>query len=855
MITFYELRVAYIAVGVILLFFAQHIRQLVINKGQSLKKVIMPFVQLGLVLITPFILNFYWIYASYASKTTYMMPGYNLSGVVNALSYYKLKHCLAVYLPWWPPGSTGIQKIGLGYFLVPVLVFMAIFFLPKNKNTRILTLLAVISIIFTAGSNPPFGKLYIWLFKHFPGFDAFRDPGKFFMLISLAYAPLLGISVDAIASKLKKIRFGRVSKSFKIKHLNIIFLLATFFILISLIWPAMTGKLNGAFTSDRMPEEYKKIEEFIKNQPDSFRTFWRPHVGKYPFYSFKYPFFSAGHTSYTPTQVPTRYFFGAQWGDGNVFSRSDYIAKILGILNVKYCFIPREDNLISWLGRDKDFYLSTYQNKVGLKKIEISENIFTFENKYFVPRIFAVNQSSLVVGSKKFLLDIAGFKDVDISSFAVFFSTEQNFLNRKLLKTANSVVFYDLAASDLVLNSVSEKYRFDLTKYATRADEAILDRWTNISVPPADTFGYLYGAMTQNPNGAIFDQNGFDCELVNPIELKVEKSGIFDVWIRAMKGPDMGSLSIWSLKSKNMSNLRNYILKDKDLKDNNFYFQWIKAEPVFLDKGKNYFGIVNKNGRGMLDQLIVIPQKNVEVLSSEISNVLKSKDIVIFKNCDSSAVNIPIPTNGKYQIIAQIVNENHSGNLDIFVNDILIKSLTLDQKEKSYSEFAEAYFRKGVNRIFLSKQGEGKIKLQKLILYKTDESIDSIEELFGKGERIPVEWKMINPTKFKAKLNTKKPAFLVFSEGFDPRWTLNLESPVRALKTYSMVNSFFINKQGVTDAILEFSPQRYIYKGLWISGIGFVFICSCLFFTGVRSLKKKKIIIRKKQSKTKQKIK
>jgi len=39
-----------------------------------------------------------------------------------------------------------------------------------------------------------------------------------------------------------------------------------------------------------------------------------------------------------------------------------------------------------------------------------------------------------------------------------------------------------------------------------------------------------------------------------------------------------------------------------------------------------------------------------------------------------------------------------------------------------------------------------------------------------------------------------------------------------------MLNSFFINQPGQIDAIIEFTPQRYVYRGLWVSGAGLVLI-------------------------------
>ena len=50
------------------------------------------------------------------------------------------------------------------------------------------------------------------------------------------------------------------------------------------------------------------------------------------------------------------------------------------------------------------------------------------------------------------------------------------------------------------------------------------------------------------------------------------------------------------------------------------------------------------------------------------------------------------------------------------------------------------------------------------------------------------------------------------------------------MSAYSLINSFFIAQPGKIQAVLEFTPQRYIYKGLWVSGVGLTLICFYFLF-------------------------
>ena len=135
----------------------------------------------------------------------------------------------------------------------------------------------------------------------------------------------------------------------------------------------MTPKNGGGFSAHPMPKAYKTIEKFIKAQPDSFRTFWRPHNGDFPYYSQKHPLIRAHYS------LPSTRFFLSDIWNPNAFKNTKDIAKVLGLLNVKYCFLPQEkENL--W-GIDRDFFISTFNNQVGLEKIDIGENIDIFENE------------------------------------------------------------------------------------------------------------------------------------------------------------------------------------------------------------------------------------------------------------------------------------------------------------------------------------------------------------------------------------------------------------------------------------------------------------------------------------------
>jgi len=95
-----------------------------------------------------------------------------------------------------------------------------------------------------------------------------------------------------------------------------------------------------------------------------------------------------------------------------------------------------------------------------------------------------------------------------------------------------------------------------------------------------------------------------------------------------------------------------------------------------------------------------------------------------------------------------------------------------------------------------------------------------------------VSYQEINPTQFRVAVsNLKEPAFLIFSESFDPGWYLGDQ---QAVPVYSLLNGFRIQKDGAY--VLRFKPQDRVYPGLAISALTLIIIFAALIWTRKRIL-------------------
>lgn len=120
-------------------------------------------------------------------------------------------------------------------FLIPISAFSALYLSRKKKIEPYILLfagLALISLIFVAGSHPPFGAFYLLLVQYVPGFIAFRTPFyKFSPALWFSYALLISYTIHFCIS------FISLKKKI-LAHIIYIFLL---FGILAYSYPFFTG--------------------------------------------------------------------------------------------------------------------------------------------------------------------------------------------------------------------------------------------------------------------------------------------------------------------------------------------------------------------------------------------------------------------------------------------------------------------------------------------------------------------------------------------------------------------------------------------------------------------------------------
>ncbi|MFX0210102.1 MAG: hypothetical protein ACFFDT_29240, partial [Candidatus Hodarchaeota archaeon] len=337
----YESRITYITLWILILYF------LFINLSErSFSNFIHSLKIFASFMITTITLQSYWVLAFFFGSGGEVFASRILSKPW--ISYGRLIHAITLRYPWYTIigeiRSFVVPPVNPIFLLIPIIAFSAILLRKKDKNAIFFLILALIGIFLVKGENPPFGFIYTWLFKNFPGFNLYRDPLKLFPVIALGYSVLFGVAI----SDLGKIIGRRIKHQSKSKIAVICFFTLVFSSQVIMAWPALAYQMKTYRGQDYFPslpappEDYIEIKRFITEQPSGFRTLWLPDISRFSFYSREYPVI--------PIEKQTERL---SQSDITILSNfiilpdvsSDYFSRLLAAWNIKYVILSPENEL------------------------------------------------------------------------------------------------------------------------------------------------------------------------------------------------------------------------------------------------------------------------------------------------------------------------------------------------------------------------------------------------------------------------------------------------------------------------------------------------------------------------------
>ena len=272
----------------------------------------------------------------------------------------------------------------------------------------------IAGFLLSKGTQNPFPDLYLFLFKNVPGFSYFREPMKWYVLVSLGAAPLIG-------------RFCQGIMELKIKYWSTKYnyIIIMLFLFSSNIWiiPILSDKevRNGAVLGPEADNEVIMLSDLIHSDPPG-RVLVVPWGDAQIEHSEKHSVVALYHLvggAWAPF-VPWGTTLNSQF---NHLMSLKFFPKLIEISNINYIIVPfdREgvvfgndqagfgpDNpgffdTVDMVARNTNFKRDEKFKKFGVFKAPSSQGVFLSKNiqlGYFLDGEFIVGDNNLKEGSQ-----------------------------------------------------------------------------------------------------------------------------------------------------------------------------------------------------------------------------------------------------------------------------------------------------------------------------------------------------------------------------------------------------------------------------------------------------------------------
>ena len=447
---FIDIRFLYV---LLLLLFIKFIFDLFANK-KNIRRYLGSWFVCGAVVILVFIgLHFYWLLPAFLARVPSLPATYARETQIFTLSFANLDHAMGILSPHWYKNVFGdVSLFRPEFILIPVLAFLAPVLKRKNKTVAFWLVVSLVSIFLVKGANNPLGSVNTWMFGNIPGFDLFRDPSKFFVLIALSYSVLIAFSIDGIIRKVKKMPIG-INKYFAtIPLMVIVYLILT-------VYPSYTGKMTGMLSNPAFLEEYEFINDYLTKDKKFSRVLWLPSIPPMGIITEKHPALEG-----------TRIFSRRAFSSGvvgtyevlNFVRETPYMGELFDVSGVGYVSYPYPDERRVNLKPDNIDYYFAFWNQISsltwVDKVISEPPVALLKTKGSQDRFFVTENTWYVVGSDRVYLDLLQKTNLKLSNNAFIFAEEKVNLGKLLEGNPDiKILIFDKSEIDLAATMIDKK--------------------------------------------------------------------------------------------------------------------------------------------------------------------------------------------------------------------------------------------------------------------------------------------------------------------------------------------------------------------------------------------------------------
>ena len=303
-------------------------------------------------------------------------------------------------------------------FIWPILAFSAIFWARKPQQKKyilLFSLLALLSLIFTAGSHQPFRSFFVFILKTVPTFPIFRTAiHKFGMLFWFANAVLIAFSLSSLVEKIAAYLNHK-----KIATKIVTACLAVIFICLIIAWnfPILGRSFfrwNPPLTTlERVPNYIFDFGQWADGlKTDTQRMLLTPALNKMWLSDvYKWGYFSLQSVPYLVTVKSTIATDASNQGDkglmlnvifNSIKEKKDDLKKIVPLLSLKY-FLQRNDAFynLDWILSENPQKFDERLNQMDDLKLEKQFDqwkVYAISDKYYLPHFFIPTNTSFING-------------------------------------------------------------------------------------------------------------------------------------------------------------------------------------------------------------------------------------------------------------------------------------------------------------------------------------------------------------------------------------------------------------------------------------------------------------------------
>lgn len=408
---------------------------------KDLKNLLLTFSLLLVILIGS---HAYWLLPALLAKSINLPQTYGRVSQIDFLSFSTLAHGLFLQQPHWYQNIFGkVDQLRVEFIFIPILVFITPLLVKKDKGVGFWLLIALMGIFLVKGSNPPLPQIYGWLFANLPGFSLFRDPSKFYFLISLSYSVLISYSVTALSKR-----------SLKLVILVIIYL-------IWLAKPVFLGQMTGLLSQPMYKTEYSLLANRLEKDENFGRILWVPTKPPLTFENLSHPGINAiDLTQKRPFTVSSK----GTYETLNYLREAPYIGQLFDVAGIKYIVIPFLDLKRNDLDPDKIKYYYTFLNQLTklnwIKTTDFSV-IPLLETIHHQQKFFVSDNLWWVIGSDSIYQDSTRSADLALSKNALVFVEEIPYLGKMIDNYPEAkVILNNKTETDLAASLINSQNLF-----------------------------------------------------------------------------------------------------------------------------------------------------------------------------------------------------------------------------------------------------------------------------------------------------------------------------------------------------------------------------------------------------------